>query len=61
MERAIIIGVVLLTFIAVYVADPRAVESFCIGFILHVVTPIGAVVALIALIIARFSGLFKGW
>lgn len=61
MERAIIIGVALLALIAVYVADPHAIESFCIGLILHVLTPIGAVVALVVLIAAKFARAFKGW
>lgn len=61
MARGIVIGVVLLVLAAMYVADPLAIQGFAIGFILHVLTPIGAVVALLALIVAKFSGIFKGW
>lgn len=61
MARGIVIGVVLLVLAAIYIADPLAIQGFVIGFILRVLTPIGAAVALLALIVGKFTGIFKGW
>ena len=61
MERAISVGALLVILAVIYMANPRAIESWSIGFILHAILPVVAIVLLAGLIMTKIGGVFKGW